>query len=1484
MKKLAIFGVLLLCLALSGCLLPQEKPTQTTGAGISVAYNGKTATISNGATAYGNITLLNPTTFNGTDYFLSDCDILTCTLNLKITPARAHNFTAGDGLMGKIKKSVLGKTSIKSAEYRTVQLQNFSEPTYTTVEVPYNVTDNDTGENSTIYYNDTIQNGTRIYQKNVTVWKTLPSTFSVQANKDYYLRLNYARASPSDVSDLVPSIFGQDIDNFAWWNASYVKIQGNSTTNGTCSAAYCQFSMYVAVNSTLTNGTEIRVTDCNATAESELGFWREDGWNYTNASGTLWVNITNNTGCLNVYQPLNKTGVADKSSVDNTFLFGDDFDGATANASKWTINDGSYVIANSSLYQTKRANTFISKMTFTTGVLTELVRLNTRPINSVTAFAGFWNASGVAYGYSPDSSATNDYLYKNAYLGTGAKDVYTAGQQRQVITSNGGIMSITSTTVSSGALYYSNTTAATYNTTANPMAIKMGCRYDSSSCSTDATGTQTNFVVVSAQNTSTPTFTFGAQQNYPYGNLTVNYTSCGTSTATGNNSTFTPPANLTINATASAGYYFVNWTSNCNGTFGNVSNINTYITVNDAVACYAQANFASILSSPLVNNFTDAATTHSFTVNGSVVDVYGGTNITATNISATAGICSQVSNSTSGNNFYVKNNCTATSPATPTIIIGFTASGGAYTSNSSTHAYPDHAANLTMPVVSSPLYPASIASYTPGTFGDIDNDVENTSNRTQQWYRNGTLLAGQTNATLNLSTLNIAAGENISICENTSAQNWTNSKAGNCSANITISPPATCYQETANNITTCGAYPYGSYAGGGNWSDGNYSTYSVLNSTPVYVNYSVSPYAINATMQIKWGSANASNTSNVSVWVCANNTTTAQFKMQYVNQSFGNGSDGSLIFTTTTKTYGNLVAGADYNNSSNTLYLNLDRVYNFVNITLGAGTTLSTNTTNGSVLFILYNDTAVLQETININGTVSVNYTPAKTIGGISFAALSVHSGGMGGNTTAAHGGVEGAGYGGGGAGTSVASCNAGYNFNGSNGTNGCSTGGTSAAPVSSSGAGCNNPFSYDANAPNATGCSAGGSGALSLYGSYGGSCVPYGTYSATSGGSASVYGGNAVNYTSSVTGSASFSCLNPGGGGGAGGQAGKIYPHIYIAGKTLNFSGSIPISGTNGQRGGNGSIGYSSLQGGGGGGGGAADAGNITFNYQTLAQNNGTISWLENSTGGAAGIGGTQNATAGTSGTSGNSSFAPVGSLMFCYYNSTWNQMFTISPTLNMSYLYEEGIYWTFSGQPYGNLTVNYTAGGTATGNNSTFIPPANMVVTTNASAQYYLVSCTASIGNCSIISTGTTSCTVQILNSTRCNVQANFAYLNVTITLPTGISNVSLRCFQPYMNDTQPDGQDIHTPILNVTNIGTLNSTTITLSLNQSLPTGLSVYACAANYRNPSCPSVNATAQTVLRSGILVNQSKGIWWFGNCANVTNNQAVYFNYTIGGT
>jgi parallel beta-helix repeat protein len=146
---------------------------------------------------------------------------------------------------------------------------------------------------------------------------------------------------------------------------------------------------------------------------------------------------------------------------------------------------------------------------------------------------------------------------------------------------------------------------------------------------------------------------------------------------------------------------------------------------------------------PSVGNFTDAAIGHWFTANGTVTDYDNGSNIAKTNMSITAGSYVYLSNSTSGNNFYVKYNCTGTAKSTPAITIGFTDANGAYASNVSSHAYPDHAASLTVPSVTAVLNTNSSATCTNGSYSDLDNDLENVSARTFTWYKNGAVESGQ---------------------------------------------------------------------------------------------------------------------------------------------------------------------------------------------------------------------------------------------------------------------------------------------------------------------------------------------------------------------------------------------------------------------------------------------------------------------------------------------------------------------------------------------------------------------------------------------------------------------------------------------------------------------------------------------------------------------------------------------------------------------
>ena len=132
-------------------------------------------------------------------------------------------------------------------------------------------------------------------------------------------------------------------------------------------------------------------------------------------------------------------------------------------------------------------------------------------------------------------------------------------------------------------------------------------------------------------------------------------------------------------------------------------------------------------------------------------------------------------------------------------------------------------------------------------------------------------------------------------------------------------------------------------------------------------------------------------------------------------------------------------------------------------------------------------------------------------------------------------------------------------------------------------------------------------------------------------------------------------------------------------------------------------------------------------------------------------------------------------------------------------------------------------------------------------------------------------------------CYAQANFKAYNVfAVTPATGCPVVTFKCFAPYMNDTQPNCQNMLTPAFNVSNPSALNYTNVTMRVNGNIASGFSVYACTSPYRNPSCINVSNSFQTIIRK-LNVNQSKGVWQFGDCNNVSNNQSMNFTYVFGG-
>jgi hypothetical protein len=322
------------------------------------------------------------------------------------------------------------------------------------------------------------------------------------------------------------------------------------------------------------------------------------------------------------------------------------------------------------------------------------------------------------------------------------------------------------------------------------------------------------------------------------------------------------------------------------------------------------------------------------------------------------------------------------------------------------------------------------------------------------------------------------------------------------------------------------------------------------------------------------------------------------------------------------------------NVTSGTTNLALNTKHQFSDVTIAAGATLSTNSTTGSVLYILCNGTFTLDGTINLQGRVQAGmFSSTVTIDGTAYSTPGIGQGGYGGygdywrNNNIAYGG-NGAGGGGAGAGNFVVT---GSNFQGggNGGAGGYSPTGGDGPWISQAGG------QQDA---------AGGAGTNS--GGGGGSSSVYGLNGATSisdaGNGGASHGANGGDGAGSLSGSGNYGWVASGG-GGAGGAPGKAGVHLVIKAKTLILNGSIITAGTAGGNGGYGGQtvtqhGPHGTFGGAGGGGGGGNGGKILLTYSNSFT---TIATLDRG-GGAGGQPGAIRgapslvAVAGTSGTTG--------------------------------------------------------------------------------------------------------------------------------------------------------------------------------------------------------------------------------------------------------
>jgi len=243
-------------------------------AAITPTYNGQTATIKNGATTLGTIQLMN--VLVGGKF--TDCDLFDCSVYLTLTPQATYTFSSTDKALGKIGVSTKGKTSFIGAYYNESYNVTLTDDTY-------NYTPANDGNGS---YMVQTKNGTITYNSLRYRWTALPDTLKVIGGQPYQIRLDYHKTDMKDNVDLVPSIFGTDLTQWAWWNSSCATYYPLTLTDdATPRTAELVFFPLGGLSCTNANCSDMFIVDNNATTIP---------WQYMNGTTQAVFRHTSGTG------------------------------------------------------------------------------------------------------------------------------------------------------------------------------------------------------------------------------------------------------------------------------------------------------------------------------------------------------------------------------------------------------------------------------------------------------------------------------------------------------------------------------------------------------------------------------------------------------------------------------------------------------------------------------------------------------------------------------------------------------------------------------------------------------------------------------------------------------------------------------------------------------------------------------------------------------------------------------------------------------------------------------------------------------------------------------------------------------------------------------------------------------------------------------------------------------------------------------------
>lgn len=558
------------------------------------------------AQKYADVTLLNKYHIQDGKIWLDDCNMLECSMLMRVQVSNA------DLNINKLIGKATGRGSFIRNEYQTTQTTTWQEPIYS-----YNVTqvwnaNNSSWSNLTTQYISGYINRSR----NDTVW--LPFTANkLNANTVTIIRQTFTKPDYKETIDLVPSLNGVDFSIWAWWNTSDDKRypQNNSmitaaipcivnNTNGVNIGGGIQY-FYTQCQPTSSANIEslyfpsanpLLFAMANDTTQLPMAIRNGTGANYNPKSvfsGYRAVLLMNETSGTTAYDVLGAYNFSSNVSVFQSGMFGSayNFTGNVRISTSSSVGFTSDTSRTFIMWMKPNNNAPATEQNVWASTITEQHVCYRLYLNS-----GGLQASRVRPGTAEDKgtavAAPTGWLQVAVRWdsATGNLSLFINGVEKTSRISSGAgsstcdLVNVVGNIESLNGVYY--------NGLASDLLI-----INSSLSNTAINQSYENAIGTAGYGD------LGAIENIS-GNLTVNYTTGGT--ATGNNSTFTPPANLTINASISAGYHFVNWTTNCNGTISSPTSLNTVILVNDATSCFAQANFLNSAPNSVIATTTNS--------------------------------------------------------------------------------------------------------------------------------------------------------------------------------------------------------------------------------------------------------------------------------------------------------------------------------------------------------------------------------------------------------------------------------------------------------------------------------------------------------------------------------------------------------------------------------------------------------------------------------------------------------------------------------------------------------------------------------------------------------------------------------------------------------------------------------------------------------------------------------------------------------------